>query len=288
MQKPRRSKKVSIVSVTHNSENVIGKCLDSIPDAITTYIVDNASTDKTCEIVKKYEPKAKLISSEKNLGFGNGNNLALQKVTTEFALLLNPDTVLQEDSIQKLLEAADKYPEAAIIAPTLYHEDGSLQHSYKTTVFDREKAKAKYIEPSGDMCAECLSGAVMLLRMSCFKDGFFDPNIFLFYEDDDICLQVRKNGYSLVITPDARVMHLMGRSSPPTLKYIKIKNYHMMWSRLYLEKKYHSASQSRTLAIKSLYFYCFKSVLYALIFNQEKFTKSWARVMACLSFLVGR
>jgi N-acetylglucosaminyl-diphospho-decaprenol L-rhamnosyltransferase len=284
-----QSKKVSIVIVTHNSEAVIEKCLNSIPSGIRIYIVDNQSTDNTQNIVQNSPKKPLLIASKTNLGFGRANNLALEKITTEFALLLNPDTILQADSIQKLLEAAAKYEDAAIIAPLLYHEDGSLQQSYKTSVFEREKNKAIFTRPDGDLCAECLSGAVMLLRMQAFKKiGFFDPEIFLFYEDDDLCLKARAAGFSLVLAPEAKITHLMGRSSPPTSKYIYLKNWHMMWSRLYMEKKYNSSSQSRILAIESLYFCSGKAITYSILLKFDKAVKYWAKVMAAGAFLVGR
>jgi N-acetylglucosaminyl-diphospho-decaprenol L-rhamnosyltransferase len=287
MQKHGSSKQVSIVIVTHNSAGVIEKCLGSVPAGIKVYFVDNDSSDGTVDLVNKSSTKAILINS-KNIGFGRANNLALEKVKTEYALLLNPDTILQPDSIEKLLDAADKYPESAIIAPMLYHEDGRLQQSYKTTVFSREKNKTKYIEPEGDLCAECLSGAVMLLRLSCFKKiGFFDPEIFLFYEDDDLCLKARGAGYSLVLTPQAKITHLMGRSSPPSLKYIYLKNRHMMWSRLYLEKKYNGAFCSKLLAVQSLYLSVFKAFVYLLTFNQDKAAKYLSKSSGAFAFLLG-
>jgi N-acetylglucosaminyl-diphospho-decaprenol L-rhamnosyltransferase len=288
MQKRSSSKKVSIVIVTHNSEAVIAECLKSIPDGVLTYVVDNASNDSTCKIVSQQMPKAKLIASDINLGFGRANNLALANVTKEFCLLLNPDTVLEADSIAKMLGTMERHAEAAIVAPTLYHEDGSIQQSYKTSVFNREKNKAKYTEPSGDLCAQCLSGAVMLLRMKCFKKiGFFDPKIFLFYEDDDLCLKIRDAGYSLVLTPEARVMHLMGRSSPPSLKYIYLKNQHMTWSRLYIEQKYKKRSSARIRAIKEMYIYILKTLYYSLLLNKNKTARSWGRVSGALSFIFG-
>jgi N-acetylglucosaminyl-diphospho-decaprenol L-rhamnosyltransferase len=288
MQKHGSSKKVSIVIVTHNSAAVIEKCLASIPAGIKTYIVDNDSKDATVDIVNKSATKTILLKS-KNIGFGRANNLALEKVTTEFSLLLNPDTVLQPNSIQKLLEAADKYPDAAIIAPMLYHEDGSLQQSYKTTVFRRERSNAKYIEPEGDLCAESLSGAVMLLRMACFKKiGFFDPEIFLFYEDDDICIKASAAGHSLVLTPDAKITHLMGRSSPPSLKYVYLKNWHMMWSRLYLEKKYKGAFCAKSLAMQLFYLSAGKVLVYLVIFNTDKVAKYLSKAMGAGAFLLGK
>lgn len=288
MQKRPYSKNVSIVIVTHNSANVIGKCLESIPDGIKTYVVDNASSDDTKKIVKKF-PKVTLIESDNNVGFGCANNIALEKIDSEFALLLNPDAVLQADSIENMVAVANNYENAAIVAPMLYYENGELQHSYKLSVFEREKRKSTYIQPSGDLCAESLSGAVMLLRMECFKGKeFFDKNIFLFYEDDDICLQAKKNGYSLVLTPSAKVMHLMGASTPPSLKYIYLKNYHMMWSRLYLERKYIDAASARSIAVKNIYSSAFKAVLYTTILKKDKAIKYLAKTYACIAFVFGR
>lgn len=288
MQKHSSSKKLSIIIVTYNSSAVIGQCLASIPTGFKVFVVDNASGDDTIEIVKKTAPKATIIANKENVGFGVANNIALEKAKSEFCLLLNPDTVLQNDSIEKLLQAAEQYKEAAIIAPMLYHADGSLQQSYKTSVFSREKNAAKYIEPEGDLCAECLSGAVMLLRMECFKKtGFFDPDIFLFYEDDDICMKAREAGYSLVLTTSARVTHLMGRSSPINLKSIYFKNMHMMWSRIYLEKKYAGNSSAKIFAAKSLYISAFKMFIYMICINNEKATKYRGKVFGALRFLVG-
>lgn len=248
MQKHSSSKKVSIVIVTYNSSQVIEDCLKSIPSGIKTYLIDNASYDNTCKIAKQTLPNAIVIKNDTNVGFGNANNTALEKIDTEYALLLNPDTVLEEDSIKKMIEAGDRYPDAAIISPALYLDNGQPQQSYKTSVFSREQNKATYTEPSGDLCAECLSGAVMLLRMKCFKKiGFFDPKIFLFYEDDDLCIKARNAGYSLILAPESKVTHYMGESTPPTSKITYLKNKHLLWSRLYLEEKYKDRHVARYL-----------------------------------------
>jgi GT2 family glycosyltransferase len=288
MKKAKSSKRVSIVTVLHNSSAVIEKCLQSIPSGITVYVVDNASTDGCAKLAKKIRPDAVIITSTTNLGFGRGNNLAFAKVRTEFAFALNPDTVMQHDTIDNLLAAADRYPEAAIIAPTMFFEDGNIQKTYKKSVFSRELAKGSYIIPEGDLCAECLSGAAMLLRMGLFrKIGFFDPKIFLFYEDDDICLKIRQAGYSLVQTPEASLIHLMGKSSPPSYKYIYLKNWHMMWSRLYLEKKYKGNVAVLNLAMREMILQLGKSIGHLLMLDNEKTIKSGARVLAVMAFMLG-
>lgn len=288
MQKRSASKKLSIIIVTYNSSAVIANCLASIKEDVKTYVIDNASTDDTCKIVKQAMPNAILIKNDVNLGFGIANNIALEKADTEFCLLLNPDTILNEDTIQKLLEAADNYPQTAIISPALYLENGDIQQSYKMSVFKREQQKSKFIEPSGDLCADCFSGAVMLLRMKCFKEiGFFDPKIFLFYEDDDLCIKAKNAGYGLVLTPDAKVTHLMGASSPSTTKMIFFKNRHLLWSRLYLQEKYKSKQDARMLALLELYVNLAKFLLNLATYNFKKSAKSCGKMAGCLRYFIG-
>ena len=276
-------KKASIVIVTYNSAAVIENCLGSISVGIEVFVVDNASSDETCTLIKEKFPHINLIKNEENVGFGRANNLALRQVKTEFALVLNPDTVLQENSIKNLLIAADKYEDAAIIAPVLYHEDGTMQQSYKTDVFAREKNRCKYIEPGGDLCADFLSGAVMLLRISSFNDiGFFDENIFLFYEDDDICLKAKKAGHSLVMAKNAKVMHMLGKSSPATISSIYFKNKHLIWSRIYLQAKYKSKLSAKMMAIRLALINFIKLLAYGFIFNKIKFVKTWGRLVGAV------
>jgi len=282
--------RVSVVIVTHNSKKVITNCLKSIPKEVKIYLVDNASKDSTSEGLAAQFQNLEVINSPVNLGFGRGNNLALEKVTTKFALLLNPDTVLGDNAIEKLLIAADEYPNAAIIGPSLFYEDGRIQESYRNMPFDREsRKKSPYIIPDGDLCADCLSGAAMLLRMDVFrKIGFFDPKIFLFYEDDEICMRAKTAGYSLILASSARVMHLYGQSSPPSYKYTYIKNWHTIWSRLYLENKYNGKSSSFHLAFNIFMKNFLKSFFYLATGNLLKSARSSGQFMGAISFARGK
>jgi N-acetylglucosaminyl-diphospho-decaprenol L-rhamnosyltransferase len=289
MQKRSASKKVSVVIVTYNSAEVIEECLKSIADGIKIFIVDNASTDETIKIIKATKPNAILIQNENNLGFVNANNIALEKIDSEYAFLLNPDTILEENTIEELTKVADKYEESAIVSPTLCFKDGKLQQSYKAAFYIRENIKTKYIEPSGDLCAECLSGAAMLLRMKYFKKiGFFDPEIFLFYEDDDICLKAMQESYSLILTPNSKVIHHMGESTPQSSKLIFFKNKHMLWSRLYLQEKYFDKHKAKMASIQLLYFYLMKFLLKICMFNYQKSAKALGSVVGCLYYFIGK
>jgi GT2 family glycosyltransferase len=277
--------KISIVSVTYNSNAVIRSALSNIKDFPNIFVVDNASEDNTCQIIEAQFPHVKLIKSPMNIGFGRGNNLALEQITTEYALLLNPDSIIKEKDIEALITIAEKYDNAAIIAPILKGEDGSIHATYKNNIFVREKYNASFVIPDGDLCADFLSGAVLLLKMSYFKQiGFFDPRIFLFYEDDDLALRVRKAGYSLVLTTQAEAMHLVGKSSPSSEKIISLKNWHMAWSRIYIESKYFGARSAKKMAIKIFLQALLKSFVYYFT-NRDKYIKYEAQYSAALQYL---
>jgi len=250
---------ITAIIVTYNSAGVVGEALASLkaqPQIARIIVVDNASQDKCCAFVSTHFPDVLLVRNEKNLGFGMGNNMALPQVETEFALLVNPDAVLQPGAVEALLAAAARYSEAGILAPRLFYEDGSGQPSHKTSLFQREQCRAPYIEPEGDLCAEFLSGALWLVRIDALhKTGYFDPEIFFYYEDDDLCLRMRKAGYSLVLVNDAHAVHGMGKSSAPSPDSRRFRLYHDIWSRLYIEYKYRGREAAQRMIVHKYWRY---------------------------------
>ncbi len=277
------------ILVTYNSMEVIGNALQALraeKQIRDIYVVDNCSKDGTQAHIRTDFPGIKLIGNAKNEGFGRGNNAALQKVETAYALLVNPDAVLQPGALSLLLAAAERYPDAAILAPALLDENGEAHHSFKRNVFEREANDDEYIAPEGELCAGFLSGAVMLLNMSLIKRiGFFDPNIFLYYEDDDLCLRARQAGYGLVYVPQAQAVHLMGRSSgesKPEAEYFKQK--HMIWSRLYIEKKYHGEKAAKKLAGKLRAQYALKAALSLIACKRKKVNRYRGRLEGIFEF----
>ena len=278
--------RLTIIIVTHNSAAVIGACLSAIDPQLPVILVDNASHDDTITIAASH-PHISILPCTENLGFGRANNLALETVTTEFALLLNPDAILKPSCCDALLRAADIYQQAAIIAPLLMTSDGSLEDNYKNAIFTRHGIKTIHQPPEGDLCADYLSGAVMLLRMQPLATlGFFDPGIFMFYEDDDICLRVRAAGYELVVAKEAVAIHTRGHSSPSTFRYLFRKNWHMNWSRLYLERKYHGKHKAMKLALGQLLTYSGKTLGYALLLRKGKGLKSFGRLCGTVAFMI--
>jgi len=280
---------VTAILVAYNSGAVIEASLSRLidaPEISEIYVVDNCSTDHTVELIQRDFPKVKLIENPSNLGFGVANNMALGKVRTDYALLINPDAVLQEGAMALLLEAAERYPDAAILAPELRDEKGEIHISYKKSVFEREKNNGLAIIPEGDVCADYLSGAAMLCNMAHWKQvGFFDPKIFLYYEDDDICLRMRKAGFGLVLVPEAKCVHLMGSSSGsanPAGEFFRQK--HMIWSRLYVQQKYFGKKSAAKLSAKLRAEYAMKAALYTVLFNKKKLARYKGRLAGTREF----
>ena len=171
---------------------------------------------------------------------------ALAAAETEFVLLANPDTRLEATTIERLIAAADAFPDAAILAPILCDEDGARVRSWDVEQFHRRKlSRRRDAEPwpEGPLCAEFLSGACMLLRAS---EGLrFDEAFFLFYEDDAICAAARARGRALVLVPDAVMHHAGGGSSAPSQALSAFKARHMAWSRLHYTASMRGADAAR-------------------------------------------
>lgn len=224
--------RVTVVTVTYRSAAAMKGFLAALPPGLPLIVVDNASDDGTADRVAAASPRAQVVRNSENRGFGAGCNAGLDRVCTEFVLLLNPDARLAPGTVDSLLAAADAWPDAAIIAPAIRAEDGRLVRSYdaaqqRRRLLPRQRDAEPW--PEGAVCVEFVSGAAMLLRR---VDGLrFDESLFLFYEDDEICAAARARGRAVVYVPSALVTHEGGRSSAPSARIRWRKAFHMALSR---------------------------------------------------------
>lgn len=224
--------RVTVVVVTYNSADVLDDCLASIDlhsHDTRAIVVDNASADGSAEIARA-APFATVLCSEENEGFSKANNRALRMIDTEFALILNPDARLTASTIPQLLAAADRRESAAAIGPKTVYDDGRLQVSFgpdlglageyrqRRLVRGVKAGEAWALErirelTSSERDVDWVSGSCLLLRMSAARAvGFFDERYFLYEEDADLCLRLRKAGGAVVFAPAAVVRHELGTS----------------------------------------------------------------------------
>ena len=246
------SNDLTIIIVTYNSAHCIPLLSSSLSIIKNIIFVDNASEDSTIESIKASLPHAKIIPLEKNLGFGTANNQALKIVQTPYALLLNPDCEIKEDFFPNLITSADKFIDAAIIAPHLISRDGSTEINYRWPI---TYWKSKGDKADGPCCVGFVCGAVMLIKLSEMQGiGFFDEEFFLYYEDDDLCQRVFAHNKQIILDPSLEVIHYSRGSvkGGNPLKHEFIRGFHHAQSKLLFEKKYFGESRYQQLKIKTL------------------------------------
>ncbi len=234
---PAAGCELSIVIVSWNVRDMLRDCLRSIEAEnaggwAEVVLVDNASSDSTCDMVRQEFPWVRLIESRENLGFAPGNNLALQSVRGEFVLLLNPDTLVYKGTLRKMLDFARANPSVGIVGPKQFTGDGKLHYEAAVdfptiwnvfcdlmmlpAVFPRSRwfagRKLGYWDHEGDREVPAISGAAMLLRKSLFdRVGPLDETMFC-VEDIDLCWRVRRAGFSVYYLGSAPIVHYVGGS----------------------------------------------------------------------------
>lgn len=243
---------VTVIIVTYNSAHCIAGLAVGLQATPHVVVVDNASNDDTVAEVKRLIPHATVIQNDRNLGFGAANNLALRTCSTRFALLLNPDCVPEQHALTSLLEAAIRFPDAAIIAPHLLGRTGKTQLNYRWPgLLWRSHGPAA----EGPCCVGFVCGAVMLLNMQAMQEvGWFDETFFLYYEDEDLCQRVFNLRKQIILVPDVEVQHLSRASvrgnSPLRAEFYR--GFHHAQSKLIFTTKHRSVGRSRHLRWKTL------------------------------------
>ncbi len=239
---------VAILIVTYNSERHIAACLRSVFDQRIAVrqeviVVDNASTDRTVEVVKEF-PAARLLTPGRNLGFAAANNLAARQTEADYILLLNPDTVVMDHSIDVIVDFARTNPSHGVYGGRTLKPDGSLEPSscwglpslwslamfatglstvaQRNLLFDPESLGRWPRDTVREVGV--ITGCLLLVDRSAWeKLGGLDERYFMYGEDADFSMRAHLTGYRPVICPAARVIHEVGQSSTtPTGKLLML------------------------------------------------------------------
>jgi GT2 family glycosyltransferase len=230
---------VTAIVVTFDSAHALPECLGALrADGVPVLVVDNASTDDT--IATAEGQGARVIRNPHNEGYGRANNSGARVADTEFVLIVNPDCIVELGAVALLVDAARRYPDAALFAPQIVEPSGRVFFQPRSLLSPYlQNPSGKLVLPEGEACAPFFSGACFLIRRDVFlRLGGFDENIFLFYEDDDLCRRLADAGSALVYVPQAVVRHGRGRSSEPKPGRIYASRWHQAWSRAYVSRKY--------------------------------------------------
>lgn len=230
---------LSIVIVNWNTESYLRDCLNSILEysvglSYEVWVVDNASSDQSVPMIREEFPQVMLLVNRENVGFARANNQALRLCRGRYALLLNSDTYVQENTLRVMIDFMDRHPEAGISGCKLQNADGTFQPACRRSIptpavsllrmtglsrlFPNSRTMAKYNLTFQDATAvqevDSVSGAFLLVRRKVMEQvGLLDEAFFLHCEDLDWCYRAKQAGWKVFFVPHAAAVHLKGKSS---------------------------------------------------------------------------
>lgn len=210
-----KSTDVSFVIVSYNTADLIGDCLQSVQrvkdSATEPIVIDNASGDSSADLIRNLFPDVQLIVNATNRGFAAANNQAIPMCTGRYIFFLNPDARLQSPNLRPIISFMDENPRIALAGTRIVNLDGSDQESVSFHYPGQRHTCGELADLQGPIA--CVLGAGMIVRSDLLRsiDGF-DEEFFLYGEDQDLCLRLRKLGYEIGYCDLLTVAHLGGQS----------------------------------------------------------------------------
>ena len=276
-EEPSAQIDLSVVIVNYNVCEFLIQTLRSVEQAsrdlsVETWVVDNNSIDDSLATVSREFPGVKVIANDQNVGFGAANNQAILRARGEYILILNPDTIVQEDTLVRLKSFMDSHEDCGALGCQILNPDGSFapesRRSFPTPetafyrmtglgrLFPRSKRFGRYnltyLEQDQESEVDALSGSCMLVRRDALLSengaGLFDEDFFMYGEDLDLCYRIKKAGWKIWYTPSTQIIHYKGESTKKgELKYVRLFYGAML---LFLEK--HVEGQHSTILASML------------------------------------
>ena len=227
---------LAIIIVSYNVRDELDACLQSLvghtaPFETTITVVDNASHDGTVEMLRERWPMVQVIDAGSNVGYARANNLGIRATSSQYVLLLNPDTIIPPGAVPTLVRALAGHPGAAAAGPRLIDAEGYPELSFGWAISPLGELKQKVVSAlyqrrirtvvrrvdrwardAGER--EWVSGACLAIRRADLEAvGLLDERYFMYTEDVDLCVQLRRRGRAILFMPHAEILHLRGRSA---------------------------------------------------------------------------
>ena len=264
--------KLSVIIVNYNVEHFLEQCLHSVYKALQNitsevFVVDNNSVDGSTAMLREKFPQVHLIENKQNTGFSHANNQAIKSAKGEYILLLNPDTVVEENTFSKTILFMDGHSDAGALGVKMLDGKGNFLPESKrglptpmvafykvfgfSALFPRSKIFGKYhlgfIDKDQTHEVDVLAGAFMLLRRSVLdKTGLLDEQFFMYGEDIDLSYRITQAGYKNYYFPETRIIHYKGESTrKSSLNYVFVF-YNAM---IIFARKHFSPNHAKTFSL---------------------------------------
>ena len=247
-------KDISIVITTYKSESKLYSCLNSLPQSVKIIVVENSNDVKFKQRLNIRYPNIECILTGENKGYSVANNIGLSQVNSKYSLVLNPDTIVGENTFNNFLETAKHYPDFWLIGPSNHQAN------------DKPLGSKKVFEVNS------LKGFAIFLNMEKFKKEFFDENYFLYFEEIDLCKKVKINNGKIYLDQGLKIYHEGGSSVDERYKdeLESNRNWHWMWSTFYFHKKYKGFFIALIIIFPKLFSSLLKTIFFQLTLNKQK------------------
>ena len=222
--------------------------------------------------------------SKENLGMGGGNNLGIKNVSKDFALILNPDVALENNSMNELMVASKEIGNFGIISPI------SSKDEYPNYILNKDHN----FDPDKPFKVNSVDGYAMLLNLKKLKKienfNFFDENFFLYLENEDLCKRLIEKNENIYIVPKSKIHHQGGKAVDPKYKneIEYLRNWHWMWSKFYFNKKHYGYLIALMKVFKNLISAKIRFFYYLITFNSFKRKIYQMRLLGLISSMIGK
>ncbi len=260
---------LSVVVLNWNVRDLLDRCLASLRSdhcALEIIVVDNASRDDSVAMVRAKYPQVTLIANAENRGFTGGNNQGIEASLGRYVMVLNPDTEVLGNTLDRLVLYLDEHPDIGAIGPQLLNPDRSIQPSRRrfptlmTAFFEStwlqgiapRRILAHYymddVPATTTHEVDWLNGACTVFRREVFdRVGLYDvQNFFMYSEELDLCRRVKEAGWKIVYLPQAQVVHYVGKSSDQALA---ARHIYFQMSKVRYFRKWHGTAQANLLRL---------------------------------------
>jgi GT2 family glycosyltransferase len=246
---------LSIVIVNYNTGSLLKDCLQSIyaganGTPFDIWVVDNHSRDRSVPMVRSLFPRVRVIENPANVGFSRANNLVVSQSRSDYILLLNPDTLILDDAIERMVRFMDAHPQAGIAGCKVLNGDGTLQLACRRSIptpgvafyrltglsrlFPNSRRMARYNmtyqSPEQTHEVDAVSGAFLMIRRQVVEQiGLLDERFFMYGEELDWCLRAKRAGWAVMYNPDAQIVHYKGESTKYNSRKAAVEFYRAMY-----------------------------------------------------------
>ncbi len=270
------NEKITVVVNTFKSEDIIQSCLNSIDPGVKVIVVENSNNNEFKSMLETNYSNVKCFLTGDNLGYAKGNNFGLSKVKSQYALILNPDAIIQPGTLNNFLLSAQKLQDFSIMGPAKQDEYNKTNiHKNKNDIFEVDKVK----------------GFAMFLNLNQFKDiGFFDDNFFIYLEETDLCKRLKDERKKIYLNKGLLIEHSGGSSHNRSINFEMelSRNWHWMWSKFYFNKKHYGYLFALLAVSGNFTSSILKYLFYSLTFNKRKKKIYLQRFSGLINSILGK